>query len=65
MNWTVFTEVIVWAVIIVSFIVACSALIVMSEPMTDREEKRSVRALIFSVIVGVMGVATLAGMYAA
>jgi multisubunit Na+/H+ antiporter MnhB subunit len=65
MNWSVFAEVIVWAVTIVSFIIACGALVVASEPMTDREARNSVKALIVSVIVAVIGVATLAGMYAA
>jgi hypothetical protein len=65
MNWSVFAEVIVWAVIIVSFIIACGALVVASEPTTDREARNSIKALIVSVIVAVIGVATLAGMYAA
>lgn len=65
MNWAVFAEVIVWAVTIVAFIITCGALVVAAEPISDREARYSVRALIISIIVGVIGVATLAGMYAA
>jgi hypothetical protein len=65
MNWSVFAEVIVWAVMVAAFIIACGALVVASEPMTDREARNSVKTLIVSVIIGVICVATLAGMYAA
>lgn len=65
MNWSVFTEVIVWAVTILSFISAYIALVVASEPLTERGARNSLVALIVSLALAVIGGATLAGMYAA
>lgn len=66
MNWSVFAEVIVWAVTVVAAIITWGAFMALADEVSMyRSERNMWITLAVCLAIAVIGGATLAGMYAA